>query len=127
MDIFSFVMVGSNDYKKLSEFYDAIFVPLGIKKIVTTDRYIGYGYLNESNEIKFYITKPVNGEPATFGNGTQVTFLAKTKKAVDEFYKIALSKGAIDEGSPGARSDGNYYAYVRDFDGNKIAAQYITN
>tara|TARA_B100000902_G_C26745231_1_gene638117 strand:- start:132 stop:515 length:384 start_codon:yes stop_codon:yes gene_type:complete len=127
MDIFSFVMVGSNDYKKLSEFYDAIFVPLGIKKIVTTDRYIGYGNLNESNEIKFYITKPVNGEPATFGNGTQVTFLAKTKNAVDEFYKIALSKGAIDEGSPGARSDGNYYAYVRDFDGNKIAAQYIIN
>tara|TARA_B100001059_G_scaffold158639_1_gene158274 strand:- start:241 stop:624 length:384 start_codon:yes stop_codon:yes gene_type:complete len=127
MDIFSFVMVGSNDYKKLSEFYDAIFVPLGIKKIVTTDRYIGYGNLKESNEIKFYITKPVNGEPATFGNGTQVTFLAKTKNAVDEFYKIALSKGAIDEGSPGARSDGNYYAYVRDFDGNKIAAQYIIN
>ena len=127
MDIFSFVMVGSNDYKKLSEFYDAIFVPLGIKKIVTTDRYIGNGNLNESNEIKFYITKPVNGEPATFGNGTQVTFLAKTKNAVDEFYKIALSKGAIDEGSPGARSDGNYYAYVRDFDGNKIAAQYIIN
>ena len=60
-------------------------------------------------------------------NKTKVTFLAKTKNAVDEFYKIALSKGAIDEGSPGARSDGNYYAYVRDFDGNKIAAQYIIN
>jgi len=32
-------------------------------------------------------------------------------------------KGAVDEGGPGVRSDGNYYAYIRDFDGNKIAAK----
>ena len=127
MNIFSFVMVGSNDYKKSSEFYDAIFVPLEIKKIVTTERYIGYGHSNEPDELKFYITKPVNGEPATFGNGSQVTFLAKSRDAVDKFYKIAIPKGAIDEGSPGVRNDGNYYAYVRDIDGNKIAAKYILN
>ena len=127
MNIFSFVMVGSNDYKKSSEFYDAIFVPLEIKKIVTTERYIGYGHSNEPGELKFYITKPVNGEPATFGNGSQVTFLAKSRDAVDKFYKIAISKGAIDEGSPGVRSDGNYYAYIRDIDGNKIAAKSISN
>ena len=34
-----------------------------------------------------------------------------------------MSKGATDEGEPGVRSDGNYYAYIRDFDGNKIAAK----
>ena len=79
MNIFSFVMVGSNDYKKSSEFYDAIFVPLEIKKIVTTEKYIGYGHSNEPDELKFYITKPVNGKPATFGNGSQVTFLAKSR------------------------------------------------
>ena len=127
MNIFSFVMVGSNDYKKSSEFYDAIFVPLEIKKIVTTEKYIGYGHSNEPDELKFYITKPVNGEPATFGNGSQVTFLAKSRDAVDKFYKIAILKGAIDEGSPGVRKDGNYYAYVRDIDGNKIAAKCISN
>ena len=127
MNIFSFVMVGSNDYKKSSEFYDAIFVPLEIKKIVTTEKYIGYGHSNEPDELKFYITKPVNGEPATFGNGSQVTFLAKSRDVVDKFYEIAISKGAIDEGSPGVRNDGNYYAYVRDIDGNKIAAKSISN
>ena len=46
MNILDFVMIGSNDYKKSSEFYDAIFVPLEIKKIVTTERYIGYGHSN---------------------------------------------------------------------------------
>ena len=127
MNIFSFVMVGSNDCKKSSEFYDAIFKPLKIKKIVTTERYIGYGHSNDPKELKFYITKPCNGELATFGNGSQITFLAKSREVVDEFYKIAISKGAIDEGLPGVRSDGNYYAYVRDFDGNKVAAKCITN
>ncbi len=127
MSILDFVMVGSNDYKKSSEFYDAVFEPLKLKKAVTTEKYIGYAHFNQPEEVKFYITKPVNGEPATFGNGSQVTFLAKSRDAVDKFYKIAISKGAIDEGSPGVRSDGNYYAYVRDIDGNKIAAKSISN
>ena len=125
MNISDFVMVGSNDYKKSSELYDAAFEPLKLKKILTTEKYIGYAHSSEPEVVIFYITTPVNGKPATFGNGTQVTFLAKTKNAVDEFYKIALSKGAIDEGSPGARSDGNYYAYIRDLDGNKIAAKSV--
>ena len=32
MNILDFVMVGSNDYKKSSEFYDAILEPLKLKK-----------------------------------------------------------------------------------------------
>ena len=38
---------------------------------------------------------------------------------------IDVAKGATDEGGPGVRKDGNYYAYVRDLDGNKIAAKSI--
>ena len=125
--IFSFVMVGSNDFKKSSKFYDAIFVPLKVKKIVTTERYVGYGHLDEPKELKFYITKPRNGEPATYGNGTMVAFLAETREAVNKFHEIAFQNGAIDEGLPGVREDGNYYAYVRDLDGNKITAKCISN
>ncbi len=126
-DIFSFVMVGSKDFKKSSKFYDAIFVPLKIKKIVTTERYVGYGHSNEPNELKFYITKPRNGEPATYGNGTMVAFLAEIREAVNRFHEIALENGAVDEGLPGVREDGDYYAYVRDLDGNKITAKCISN
>ena len=123
MNILDFVMVGSNDYKKSSEFYDAILEPLKLKKIVTTEKYIGYAHLSEPDKAQFYVTDPVNGEPATFGNGTQITLLAESKEAVEKFYEIAISKGATDEGGPGVRSDGNYYAYIRDMDGNKIAAK----
>lgn len=125
--IISFVMLGSKDFEQSSKFYDAIFVPLEIKKIVTTENYIGYGQLKEPNEVKFYITKPRNGEPATHGNGTMVAFLAKSKKAVNSFHKIALKNGAVNEGLPGLRKDGNYYAYVRDLDGNKITAKYTSD
>ena len=125
MGILDFVMVGSNDYNKSSELYDAAFEPLNLKKILTTEKYIGYAHSSEPEKVIFYITNPVNGKPATFGNGTQITLLADSKEAVEKFYEIAISKGATDEGAPGVRKDGNYYGYVRDLDGNKIAAKSV--
>ena len=120
-------MVGTNDLQKSSKFYDAVFVHLGMKKVATSERYIGYGHSSEDDGVKFYITKPYNEENATVGNGTMVALSVETKEAVDKFHKTALENGAIDEGSPGLRSDGNYYSYIRDLDGNKIAAKCIKN
>ena len=125
--IISFVMVGTNDLEKSSKFYDAIFFHLGLKKITITERYIGYGHPNEDNEVKFYITKPYNKKTATVGNGTMVALSAETKEAVDKFHATALENGAVNEGEPGIRSDGNYYGYVRDNDGNKITARCVLN
>ena len=125
MNILDFVMVGSNDYKKSSEFYDAVLEPLKLKKTVTTEKYIGYSHSGDPEKVVFYITNPVNGKPATIGNGSQVTLLADSKEAVEKFYEIAISKGATDEGAPGIRKDGNYYGYIRDLDGNKIAAKSV--
>ena len=122
--IISFVMVGTNDLEKSSKFYDAIFIHLGLKKVTTTERYIGYSHSDDPHEVEFYITRPYNKELATTGNGTMVALSAETKEAVDKFHKTALENGAVDEGEPGVRSDGNYYGYVRDPDGNKIAARY---
>ena len=113
MNILDFVMVGSNDYEKSSEFYDVILEPLKLKKTLKTEKYIGYSHLGEPEKVIFYITNPVNGKPATFGNGTQITLLADSKEAVEKFYEIAISKGAVDEGGPGMRKDGNYYAKRR--------------
>ena len=119
----SFVMVGTNDLEKSSKFYDAILAHLGMKRVTITERYIGYGHSSEDSGVKFYITKPHNKENANAGNGTMVALSAETKEAVDKFHKTALENGATDEGSPGPRSDGNYYGYIRDHDGNKITAR----
>ena len=120
-------MVGTNDLEKSSKFYDAIFFHLGLKKFTTTEKYVGYAHANNLNEVKFYITKPYNKNPATVGNGTMIAFLAETKEAVDKFHATALENGAFDEGAPGIRTDGNYYGYVRDLDGNKITAKCIAD
>ena len=122
---FSFVMVGTNDLDKSSKFYDVVLANLGMKRVTVTERYIAYSHSSGDDSLKFYITKPQNKENATAGNGTMVALSAETKEDVDKFHKIALENGAVDEGKPGLRSDGNYYSYIRDLDGNKIASRLL--
>ena len=121
----SFVMVGTNDLDKSSKFYDIVLANLGMKRVTVTERYIAYSHSSGDDGLKFYITKPQNKDNATAGNGTMVALSAETKEAVDKFHKIALENGAVDEGKPGLRSDGNYYSYIRDLDGNKIASRFL--
>ena len=89
--IISFVMLGSKDFEQSSKFYDAIFAHLGLKKITTTERYIGYGYSDEPEEVRFYITKPYNKKTATVGNGTMVALLADSKNAVNKLSNNQLN------------------------------------
>ena len=69
------------------------------------------------------ITKPFDGEPATVGNGVMVALAAKDQEQVKQLHAKALELGGTDEGAPGPRGDGGFYAgYFRDLDGNKLAA-----
>ena len=118
--MFSFVTIGSNNLEKSSTFYSKILKPLKIKRALKHHRYYGYSKIISPKKIELYIIKPHNKKKATFGNGTMITFQANTKKAVDDFYKIGIKLGAKDEGAPGPRHGKDYYAYLRDLDGNKI-------
>ena len=42
-------MVGTNDLEKSTSFYDKILAVLGLKKVTTTERYVGYsnGYVRD--------------------------------------------------------------------------------
>ena len=118
-----YVMVGTNDLTSAKKFYDKLLNVLNIKAIYSDDVCIGYA--NDGNDdVEFYVTKPANGEPATYGNGIQVSFLTKTRAQVVEFHKTGLDLGGKNEGDPGLRpNDGDvYYSYVRDLEGNKICA-----
>jgi predicted lactoylglutathione lyase len=69
------------------------------------------------------LTKPFDGKPATVGNGVMAAFAAKDKAQVDRLHKLAMDMGGKDEGAPGPRGDGGFYAaYFRDLDGNKLNA-----
>jgi catechol 2,3-dioxygenase-like lactoylglutathione lyase family enzyme len=117
----AYIMVGAKNIKRAAKFYDAALAPLGLVQTGMEDRYAGYGPKNAPAKTQFYVTKPYNKKPATFGNGTMIAFAAKSKKAVDGFYAAARASGGTDEGKPGPRGT-SYAAYVRDLDGNKICA-----
>ena len=114
-------MIGTNDLDKAINFYDALLKVLDLKRVITNERYIGYSSKVKPENIEFYITNPVNKKKATYGNGTQISFLLKSKETVDKFYKLGIELGGKDEGAPGIRS-GDYYCYIRDLDGNKICS-----
>ena len=118
--MFSFVTIGTNNLKKSGRFYDKVLIPLKIKKVLKHDRYYGYSKIKSPNKIELYLIKPHNKKKATIGNGTMITFKANSKKVVEDFYKIGIKLGAQDEGAPGPRHGKDYYAYIRDLDGNKI-------
>ena len=119
-------MIGTNDLETSSKFYDAILFPLGIIKVLSAERYIGYAKKNYPEKIELYVTKPHNKEAATNGNGTMIALQADSRASVDKFHAIALENCGVSEGSPGPRHDDNYYAYIRDADGNKICAYTIS-
>ena len=116
-----FVMIGTNNLDKATKFYDTLLDVIELERVVTNEKYIGYASKEKSDEIEFYVTNPVNKEKATFGNGTQISFLINSKDSVNSFYNVGIKLGGKDEGAPGIRS-GDYYCYFRDLDGNKVCA-----
>ena len=118
--MFAFVTIGSNNLKRSGIFYSKILKPLKIKKVLTHKRYYGYAKVHTPKKIELYLIKPHNKKKSTIGNGTMITFSAESKKAVDEFYNLGIKQGAKDEGRPGPRHSKDYYAYIRDPDGNKL-------
>ena len=117
----SFVMVGTNNLDKAINFYDTLLNTIELQRVVTNEKYAGYAPKNKPDEVEFYVTNPVNKEKATFGNGTQISFLVNSNELVNNFYNTGIKLGGKDEGAPGIRS-GDYYCYFRDLDENKICA-----
>jgi catechol 2,3-dioxygenase-like lactoylglutathione lyase family enzyme len=119
---FSHVTVGVSDIARARRFYDAVLGELGLPAGKQGDGFSGWGAEDAPH---FFVTLPFDGEPARAGNGVSVSFLAPSRAAVDGFWQRAMEAGATDEGRSGLRPHyhPNYYAaYVRDPDGNKIAA-----
>ena len=119
-----YVMVGTNNLDKAIIFYDEVLKIINLSRKDTDEFCAGYTQRNGNGSIEFYVTKPANKKTATFGNGTQVSFLVSSREIVDKFHEIALKAGGTSEGSGGERPEGSgvYYSYIRDLDGNKICA-----
>lgn len=112
------VCFGTNDLARSAAFFDAIAAELGIGRVNETERSVFWA--NPGLGVGFAVTKPYNGEPATFGNGTMATIAAPDRATVERVHAAALASGGTCEGPPGERASGFYAAYFRDPEGNKL-------
>ena len=100
-------------------FHDAVLDTLGI----------GPGFANKNRYVYtspvgfLAITTPINGEPATHGNGSTIGFNVDSPEQANAFYAAGIANaGTTCEDPPGLPTSDAYLAYLRDPDGNKICA-----
>ena len=121
--MYSHNMVGSNDIERSKKFYDAVFGAMGGKPAIKDDKgrliYMHNGGI-------FLVTEPIDGKPATAGNGCTIGFAMDSPEQADAWHKAGVENGGTAiEDPPGVRSGGMgdlYLAYLREPDGNKLCA-----
>ena len=128
----TYVYFGTNDLERAIGFYQPTLGAIGMSRCVTGDPEwdrisAGWGIYEDNGlrELGFWVGIPYDQRPATVGNGSMVAFRAPSWQAVDDFHSAALANGGTCDGPPGLRlhyAPDFYAAYVRDPDGNKIAA-----
>jgi catechol 2,3-dioxygenase-like lactoylglutathione lyase family enzyme len=125
--LFNHVMVGSNDLDRAKRFYDAVLGVLGAGQPVRNVAPSGHVRLIYRHAgTMFGVSQPIDGAPATVGNGTTVAFRCTSPEEVQRFHDVAIAHGGTSiEDAPGPRETSfgrAVLAYVRDPDGNKLCA-----
>ncbi|ADX48432.1 Glyoxalase/bleomycin resistance protein/dioxygenase [Paracidovorax avenae ATCC 19860] len=122
--MFSHVIVGVTDLEKSKRFYDALLGTIGVPPGMANKS----RYFYRSPGGLFGITLPINGEPATHGNGSTIGFAMQSPEQADAFHAAGVANGGTTcEDPPGYREGPVgplYLAYLRDPDGNKLCAMY---
>jgi catechol 2,3-dioxygenase-like lactoylglutathione lyase family enzyme len=121
--MFSHVMIGADNVEESKQFYDAILGALGHGPGVMDDQ--GRCFYFTDTGI-FAITQPIDGQPATHGNGSTVGFATASPELADAWHAAGVANGGTTcEEPPGVREGGIgklYLAYLRDPAGNKLCA-----
>ena len=121
--MYSHIMVGANDMQASKAFYDAVLGAMGHAPGNIDDKGRCF-YVTDSGI--FSISVPIDGEPASAGNGSTIGFAAKDTDTADAWHAAGLANGGTTcEDPPGVREGAAgkiYLAYLRDPAGNKICA-----
>ena len=127
--MFSHIMLGTNDIDRSQRFYDAVLGVLGAGAPLRNEHKTGQTRLFYRHDGgTFCVSEPINGEPASAGNGATIGFKCASAEQVSAFHDTAVAQGGVSiEDPPGLREGklgAMYLAYVRDPDGNKLCAIY---
>ena len=120
--MFSHIMIGTNNLDQAKALYDAVLGTLGVPAGVVDRHRIFW----RTPTGVFSVSLPINGQPATVGNGSTVGFACQSAEQADAWHAAGLAHGGTScEDPPGAREGASsrlYLAYLRDPAGNKISA-----
>lgn len=90
--MFSYVMLGVNDFEVLKKFYDVVLGVLGYE----------FGVFDEYGWVFYYMLKGIlvlikliNGEVVIYGNGIIFGFVVCILELVDEWYKVGSENGGV--------------------------------
>jgi catechol 2,3-dioxygenase-like lactoylglutathione lyase family enzyme len=124
--MFSHVVLGVNDLERSKKFYDAVLGALDIKPGMHNHNGVANRYFYRTPTGTFGITEPLNGQPATHGNGSTIGFTVQSAEQGDAWHAAGLANGGVTCEDPPGWRDGSvgklYLAYLRDPDGNKLCA-----
>ena len=127
--MFNYICLGSSDVARSGRFFDAVLAPLGLVRTPSDEEGASEDWINYEapgqGAVSLFICRPFDGRMASAGNGTMVALSARNWDQVKAFHAEALVHGGSSEGAPGLRpqyAPDFYAAYVRDPDGNKLAA-----
>jgi catechol 2,3-dioxygenase-like lactoylglutathione lyase family enzyme len=120
--MFSHVMIGTNDLDRARKFYDAVLGTVGVPA-GSVDRHRVFWRTRTG---VFSVSIPIDGKPATVGNGGTLGFACTSAEQVQAFHDAGVANGGVScEDPPGIRQGAAgqvSVAYLRDPDGNKICA-----
>src|SRR3546814_21160237 len=111
MSVISHITFGTNDKARSARFYDAVLGSIGFSKLPKPPEK-PLAYERDGQMPTIYIYTPEDGRPATWGNGTNVAFIADTQAQVHSFHEQAIKSGGTNKGKPGPSPHygSNYYA-----------------
>jgi catechol 2,3-dioxygenase-like lactoylglutathione lyase family enzyme len=115
------VSVGVRDLERAARFYELALAPLGLSRLVTRPRTIGFG----KSYPEFWINLRSDMTPVVDDSGVHICLRAKSAGEVDAFHAAALHAGGRSDGAPGLRPHDRvryYAAFIIDADGNRIEA-----
>ena len=122
--MFSHIMLGADDIAASRQFYDAIFAAIGVAPGFEDPK--GRIFWRTPAGI-FAISRPIDGRPASGGNGSTIGFAIGSTEKVDAWHAAGVAHGGTSiEDPPGFRPGAPYYlAYLRDPAGNKLCGMHL--
>jgi len=89
MQVFSHIMIGTNDLVKAKAFYDALLGTIGVPPAQVDRHRIFY----RTPTGVFSVSKPINGKPATAANGGTVGFACSSTQQADAWQAAGIANG----------------------------------